>query len=100
MDEFTRKCLRLEVRYSFKSENVLKVLQELFILEGIPEYLRSDNGSEFVAQVVQNFLRDIQVKTAYITPGSPWENGYNERFNGILRNELLNGEVFYNLIRS
>ena len=97
MDEFTRKCLRLEVRYSFKSENVLKVLQELFILEGIPEYLRSDNGSEFVAQVVQNFLRDIQVKSAYITPGSPWENGYNERFNGILRNELLNGEVFYNL---
>ena len=97
MDEFTRKCLRLEVRYSFKSENVLKVLQELFVLEGLPEYLRSDNGSEFVAQAVQNFLRDLKVKTAYITPGSPWENGYNERFNGILRNELLNGEVFYNL---
>lgn len=97
IDEYTRKCLRLEVRHSFKSEDVLKVLQELFIFEGLPEYLRSDNGSEFVAKAVQKFLAEIKVKTAYITPGSPWENGFNERFNGILRDELLNGEMFYNL---
>ncbi len=97
IDEFTRKCLRLEVRHSFKSEDVLNVLQELFILEGTPEYIRSDNGSEFVAKAVQKFLEETNVKTAYITPGSPWENGYNERFNGILRDELLDGEIFYNL---
>ena len=69
----------------------------LFLTEGIPEYIRSDNGSEFVAKNVQAFLQQIQVKTAYITPGSPWENGFNERFNGILRDELLNGEMFYTI---
>jgi transposase InsO family protein len=69
----------------------------LFLTEGLPEYIRSDNGSEFVAKSVQSFLGKIKVKTAYITPGSPWENGFNERFNGILRDELLNREIFYNL---
>jgi transposase InsO family protein len=97
IDEFSRKCLRLEARHSFKSQDLLKVLSELFILEGCPEYIRSDNGSEFVAKAVQNLLAEVNVKTAYITPSSPWENGFNERFNGILRDELLNGEVFYNL---
>jgi len=97
IDEFSRKCLRLEVRFSFKSEDVLKVLSELFLLEGCPEFIRSDNGSEFTAKSVRKFLAEINVKTAYITPASPWENGYNERFNGILRDELLNGEVFYSL---
>lgn len=97
LDEFTRKCLKIKVDYNLKSEDVINVLSELFFTEGVPEYIRSDNGSEFVAQSVQDFLAKIKVKTAYITPGSPWENGYNERFNGILRDELLNGELFYSL---
>lgn len=97
LDEFTRKCLKIEVNYNLKADDVVNVLSELFFTEGIPEYIRSDNGSEFVAQKVQDFLAKIKVKTAYITPGSPWENGFNERFNGILRDELLNGEVFYSL---
>jgi transposase InsO family protein len=97
IDEFTRKCLKLAASHSFQSDDVLKVLYDLFLTEGLPEFIRSDNGSEFSAKVVQRFLNDLNVQTAYITPGSPWENGYNERFNGILRDELLNGEIFYNL---
>lgn len=97
IDEYTRKCLRLQVGHSLKADDVLGVLADLFLTEGIPEYIRSDNGSEFVAKSVQDFLKKIEVQTAYITPGSPWENGFNERFNGILRDELLNGEMFYSL---
>lgn len=97
LDEYTRKCLKIKVGYNLKSEDVINVLSELLFTEGVPEYIRSDNGSEFVAQCVQDFLAKIKVKTAYITPGSPWENGFNERFNGILRDELLNGELFYSL---
>lgn len=97
IDEFTRKCLKIEVAHSLKSEDVVKALFKLFLTEGLPEYIRSDNGSEFVVENVQKFLAKLKVKTAYITPGSPWENGFNERFNGILRNELLNGEIFYSL---
>jgi len=97
IDEYSRKCLKIKVGYNLKSDDVLEALADLFSTEGIPEYIRSDNGSEFVAKSVQDFLAKIGVKTAYITPGSPWENGFNERFNGILRDELLNGEVFYSL---
>lgn len=97
IDEYSRKCLKIKVGYNLKSDDVLEALADLFLTEGIPEYIRSDNGSEFVAKSVQDFLAKIGVKTAYITPGSPWENGFNERFNGILRDELLNGEVFYSL---
>ena len=97
MDEYTRKCLKIEVEYKLNSSNVLEVLSELFLKEGLPNFIRSDNGSEFTAQTVQYWLKKLEVKTAYITPGSPWENGYNERFNGILRDELLNGEIFYTL---
>lgn len=97
IDEFSRKCLEIKVERKLDSNNVLEVLSELFLKEGLPAYIRSDNGSEFVAEKVQNWLRELKVKTAYITPGSPWENGYNERFNGILRDELLNGEIFYTL---
>lgn len=97
IDEYTRKCLKLKVGYNLKAQEVLDVLYELFMIEGIPEYIRSDNGSEFTAKKVQDWLKILGVKTAYITPGSPWENGYNERFNGILRDELLNGEIFYTL---
>ena len=74
-----------------------EVLAELFLKEGVPDYIRSDNDSEFTAQKVQKWLKKLEVKTVYITPGSPWENGYNERFNGILRDELLDGEMFFTL---
>jgi putative transposase len=97
IDEYTRKCLKLKVGYKLKAQDVLDVLAELFITEGVPEYIRSDNGSEFTAKKVQDWLKVLGVKTAYITLGSPWENGYCERFNGILRDELLNGEIFYTL---
>jgi len=97
MDEYTRKSLKIAVDYSFKSNDVLKVLMELFITEEIPAYIRSDNGPEFIAKAVQDFLEKINVKTVYITPGSPWKNGFIERFNGIFRDELLNGEIFYTL---
>jgi putative transposase len=97
IDEFTRKCLAIRVAGSLKSDDVLAVLTDLFTSVGLPNYVRSDNGAEFTADVVQNWLSKLGVKTAYITPGSPWENGFNERFNGSLRDELLNGEIFYSL---
>ena len=97
IDEYTRKCLKIKVGYKLKSDDVLESIADLFLSEGLPEYIRSDNGSEFVAKSVQDFFGKINVKTAYIAPGSPWENGFNERFNGILRDELLNREIFFNL---
>ena len=72
-------------------------MTRLFAREGLPDYIRSDNGSEFTAKILQDWLRQLKVKTAFIAPGSPWENGYNESFNGRLRDELLGGEVFYTL---
>ena len=100
MDEFTKESLKIKVKRSIKSQDVFEVLSELFLLRGIPEYIRSDNGSEFIAKAVQDFIRDVGAKTAYITPGSPWENGYIERFNGTLRDELLNREAFHSLIEA
>lgn len=97
IDEYTRKSLAIKVDKNLNAKDVLDTLYELFLEEGIPEYIRSDNGSEFTAQKVQDWLKRVGVKTAYITPASPWENGYNERFNGTLRDELLNGEIFYTL---
>lgn len=97
IDEFTRKCLMIKVDYKLNSDNVIDALSDLFLTHGLPDYIRSDNGSEFTARILQNWLEKLKVKTAYITPGSPWENGYNERFNGTLRGELLNGEIFENL---
>ena len=97
IDEYTRKCLAIRVGFSLKSEDVLDVLSTLFITEGIPEYIRSDNGSEFTAKATREWIGALGVKTAYIEPGSPWENGYNESFNGKLRDELLNTEIFYTL---
>ena len=97
IDEYTRKCLALEVDYRLTSQDVLDILKEVFVREGLPDYIRSDNGSEFTATQVKEWLGSLGVKTAYIEPGSPWENGYNESFNGKLRDELLNGEVFYSL---
>ena len=97
VDEYTRECLALRTGYSLKSDDVMEVLTDLFITKGIPDHIRSDNGSEFTAKSIQAWLPKLGVKTLYITPGSPWENGYNESFNGRLRDEFLNGEVFYTL---
>ncbi|KAA9015274.1 MULTISPECIES: IS3 family transposase [Sphingobium] len=97
IDEASRECLALVVARQLKHEDVLAALADLFISRGPPAHIRSDNGSEFIATAVQQWLGQIGVKTLYITPGSPWENGYNESFNGSLRDELLNGEIFYSL---
>ena len=97
IDEASRECLALIVARQLKHEDVLAALADLFIARGPPANIRSDNGSEFIATAVQKWLAQVGVKTLYITPASPWENGYNESFNGSLRDELLNGEIFYTL---
>ena len=97
VDEFTHESLAIRVRRKLKSIDVIDVLAELFILRGIPGHIRSDNGPEFVAKAVQEWIAAVGAKTAYIAPGSPWENGYVESFNARLRDELLNGEIFYSL---
>jgi putative transposase len=97
IDEFTRECLAIEVARRLNSTNVISALCDLFITRGIPEHIRSDNGPEFVAMALREWIAAVGAKTAYIEPGSPWENGYVESFNGKLRDELLNGEIFYSL---
>lgn len=97
IDEFTRQCLAISVARRLQSDDVLATLTELFVKHGPPAFIRSDNGGEFTACVVREWLKRLQVKTLHIEPGSPWENGYNESFNGKLRDELLNGELFYSL---
>jgi putative transposase len=97
VDEFTRECFGVAVRRSFKAEQVVAVLRELFQRQGAPKYLRSDNGPEFIAQAVQGWLRDQQVQTLYIEPGQPWQNGFIESFNASFRAECLDLEVFLNL---
>ena len=97
VDEYTRECLALRTGYSLKADDVMDVLTDLFITRGVPDHIRSDNGSEFTAKSIRAWLPRLGVKALYITPGSPWENGYNESFNGRLRDELLNGEIFYTL---
>ena len=97
IDAASRECLALPVARRLRSEDVLAALAELFVTRGPPAHIRSDNGPEFIATAVQQWLAKIGVKTLYITPGSPWENGYCESFNGSMRDELLNGEVFYTL---
>ena len=97
IDEFTRECLAIEVARRLRSDDVLHVLAKLFVQHDPPDHIRSDNGPEFTAKVVRHWLERIKVKTLYIEPGSPWENGYNESFNGKLRDELLDGEIFYTL---
>jgi len=94
VDEYSRECLRIHVDRQLKASDVIYELSELFIERGVPDYLRSDNGSEFTADLVRGWLQRLGVKTLYIEPGSPWENGYIESFNGKLRDELLNGEIF------
>ena len=97
IDEYTRECLAIKVDRKLNSTHVVDTLLDLFVMHGVPDYIRSDNGSEFTARVVRGWLKKLKVKTLFIEPGSPWENGYNESFNGKLRDELLNGEIFYTL---
>ena len=97
IDEFTRGCLRIKVNRKISSQDVIDELFDLFIFRGIPEHIRSDNGPEFTARAVRKWLNRLGVKTLFIEPGSPWENGYIESFNGKLRDELLNREVFTTL---
>ena len=89
----------IRVDRKLNSTDVLDALTDLFILRGPPEYIRSDNGPEFIAQKVRDWIAAVGAKTAYIEPGSPWENGYCESFNARFRDELLNGEIFYSLQR-
>ena len=97
IDEYTRRCLAIHVARRIRSKEALQVFADLIIRHGTPEYIRSDNGPEMVAKNLRGWLQRIGTQTAYITPGSPWENGYCESFNGKLRDELLNGEIFYTL---
>lgn len=97
VDEFTRECLAIDVARKLRSDDVLERLAWLFATRGVPEHLRSDNGPEFTASVVRDWVKKVRVKTLFIEPGSPWENGYVESFNGKLRDELLNGEIFYSM---
>jgi transposase InsO family protein len=97
LDEYTRECLAILVKRHITSQDVIDVLFELFIFRGIPEHIRSDNGPEFTSKDVRKWLQGLGVRTLFIEPGSPWENGYIESFNGKLRDELLNREVFYTL---
>ena len=100
IDEYSRECLAIAVARRLDSQDVLRVMAELFMRYGVPQYLRSDNGAEMTAKAVRKFLAELEVETLYIEPGSPWENGYIESFNGKLRDELLNGEIFYTLLEA
>jgi len=97
IDEFTKEALVIRVRRELNSIDVVDALTDLFILRGAPEFIRSDNGAEFIARKVRDWIGTVGAKTAYIEPGSPWENGYCESFNSRFRDELLTGEVFYTL---
>ena len=100
VDEYTRECLAIKVDRTLKTYDVMEQLTELFIDRGTPNFIRSDNGSEFTAEEIRGWLQRLGVETLYIEPGSPWENGYIESFNGKLRDELLNGEIFDTLIEA
>ena len=97
LDEFTRESLAIRVRRKLSSVDVIDVLTDLFILRGIPAWIRSDNGPEFVAEAVRRWVAAVGARAAFIEPGSPWENGYIASFNARLRDEFLNGEIFYTL---
>jgi transposase InsO family protein len=97
IDEFSRECLAIRINRKLKATDVIDALSDLFILRGVPTHIRSDNGPEFIARNLRDWLAAVGAKTAYIMPGSPWENGYCESFNARFRDELLNGEVFYSI---
>lgn len=97
IDEYTRECLAIKVARNLNGMDVLQTLADLFVERGLPDYIRSDNGSEFTNRLIRQWLERLRVKPLFITPGSPWENGYCESFNSRFRDELLNGEIFYTL---
>jgi len=100
IDEYTRECLTIDVDRKIKAMDVVEQLANLFLFHGVPEYIRSDNGPEFVSKQIRHWLKASGVQTLYIEPGSPWENGYIESFNGKLRDELLNREIFDTLFEA
>ncbi len=97
MDEYSRECLAIVVARRVRSTDVLETLADLFVTQGVPAYSRSDHGPAFTAELVRLWLEALQVQTLFIEPGSPWENGFVESFNGKLRDELLDREIFYTL---
>jgi transposase InsO family protein len=97
IDEYTRECLAIQVARRLGSYEVIETLADVMVWRGIPEHIRSDNGPEFVAKELREWLGKVGTDTLYIEPGSPWENGYCESFNGKMRDECLNGEIFYSL---
>ncbi len=97
IDEFTRQCLAIRVARRINGLGVIEAMADAMIAHGVPEHIRSDNGPEMTAKIVHQWLGGVGAKTLYIEPGSHWENGYCESFNGKLRDELLNGEIFYSL---
>ena len=98
MDEYTRECLAIRADRSIRSADVIETLSELMMIRGVPDHIRSDNGPEFTARAVREWLGRVGARTLYIEPGSPWENGYIESFNGKLRDELLDREIFYTML--
>ena len=97
IDEHSRACLLIRAERRWSSAKVIEALADVMVMKGVPEHLRSDNGSEFVAKDLRKWLANTGAKTLYIEPGSPWENGYCESFNSKLRDEFLNGEIFYSM---
>ena len=97
IDEFTRECLAIRVARRINGMGVIEAMADAMIVHGVPEHIRSDNGPEMTVKIVRQWLANVGAKTLFIEPGSPWENGYCESFNGKLRDELLNGEIFYSL---
>ena len=97
LNEHSRECLAIRVKRKLNSTELIDAVTDLFIWRCVPAYIRSDNGPEFIAQAVRDWIAAVGAKTAYIEPGAPWENGYYESFNARLRDELLNGEIFYSL---
>lgn len=100
IDEFTRECLAIKVARRLNNQDVLSVLADLMVERGVPDHIRSDNGAEFRAKALRKWLNNVGAKALYIEPGSPWENGFNESFNGRLRGECLKPELFNNLMEA
>ena len=98
IDEYARECLAIRARFSIRSSDVIETLAGLMTDKRVPEHVRSDNGPEFTARAIREWLGGVGARTRYIEPGSPWKNGYVESFNGKLRDELLDREVFYTLL--
>ena len=97
IDEYTRQCLAIRVERHLKGPDVIDTLSDAMLVHGVPGHIRSDNGPEMTSRLVRGWLEQVGARTLFIEPGSPWENGYNESFNGKLRDECLNGEIFYSL---